>query len=77
MAMMKATAEQMRATPGMAAWVGLMMKDYWRRWRSRKYEELQRLPEALNRQVLVFGVGQNVNEPALIVKRILKDGEKK
>ena len=47
MAMMNATAEQMRATPGMAAWVGLMMDDYWTVWVPRRSEELQRLPEAL------------------------------
>ena len=77
MAMMKATAEQIRATPGMAAWVGLIMKDYWRWWGSRKNERLQRLPEALDCQIFVYGVEQNVNEPALIVEGGLEDREKR
>ncbi len=40
MAMMNATAEQMRATPGMAAWVGLMMGDDWRGYRTTKNQDL-------------------------------------
>ena len=39
MAMMKATAEQIRATPGMAAWVGLMMDDYWTVWGPGKLKD--------------------------------------
>ena len=47
MAIMNATAEQRRATPGMAAWVGLMVADCWRRLGAGENEGLQKLPESL------------------------------
>ena len=40
---------------------------------SRKIERLQRLPEALTVKYFFMVSSKIVNEPALIVKRVLKD----
>ena len=68
---MNATAEQIKATPGTAAWVGLMAEDCWRRRGSGENEGLQRLPEYLAVKYLCK-MSSNVNEPALIVENTTK-----